>query len=116
MTPLGTREVEEYELPPWQFDKILYIEKTGLKTQLAPYRLGEKYDMAVSGQTDCEGGEAPDNQLLRQPPSPLFCRWRSLPKAVESLWCEPTAPASLLSPTVTDVLNRLLRGTERLPP
>ena len=37
---LGTREVDEYELPPWQFDKILYIEKMGLKTQLAPYQLG----------------------------------------------------------------------------
>ena len=47
VTPLGTREVEDYKLPPWQFDKILYIEKTGLKTQLAPYRLGQKYDMAV---------------------------------------------------------------------
>ena len=47
VTPLGTREVEDYELPPWQFDKILYIEKTGLKAQLAPYRLGQKYDMAI---------------------------------------------------------------------
>ena len=47
MTPLGTREVEEYELPPWQFDKILYVEKMGLEAQLAPYRLGQKYDMAI---------------------------------------------------------------------
>ena len=30
VTPLGTREVEDYKLPPWQFDKVLYIEKTGL--------------------------------------------------------------------------------------
>ena len=36
-----------YELPPWQFDKILYIEKTGLQAQLAPYQLGQKYDMAI---------------------------------------------------------------------
>ena len=45
--PLGTREVDEYELPPWQFDKILYIEKMGLKTQLAPYQLSQKHDMAI---------------------------------------------------------------------
>ena len=44
---LGTREVESYVLPPWQFDKILYIEKTGLQAQLAPYRLAERYDMAI---------------------------------------------------------------------
>ena len=47
MTQLGTREVEAYELPPWQFDKVLYIEKTGLEAQLAPYRLGQRYDMAI---------------------------------------------------------------------
>jgi hypothetical protein len=45
--PLGTREVEAYVPPSWQFDKILYIEKTGLAAQLAPYRLGQRYDMAI---------------------------------------------------------------------
>ena len=44
---LGTREVEAYTPPPWQFDKVLYIEKTGLEAQLAPYRLGQRYDMAI---------------------------------------------------------------------
>ena len=34
--PLGTREVDAYTPPPWQFDKVLYIEKTGLAAQLAP--------------------------------------------------------------------------------
>ena len=29
VTQLGTREVGAYELPPWQFDKVLYIEKDG---------------------------------------------------------------------------------------
>lgn len=47
VTPLGTREVEKYHLPPWQFDKILYVEKMGLQAQLKPYRLAEKYDMAI---------------------------------------------------------------------
>jgi DNA topoisomerase VI subunit B len=45
--PLGTREVEDYTPPPWQFDKLLYVEKTGLEAQLAPYQLGQRYDMAV---------------------------------------------------------------------
>jgi hypothetical protein len=45
--PLGTREVEAYIPPSWQFDKVLYIEKEGLAAQLAPYELGQKYDLAV---------------------------------------------------------------------
>ena len=47
MTQLGTREVKDYTLPTWQFDKVLYIEKTGLQAQLAPYQLGPKYDMGI---------------------------------------------------------------------
>ncbi len=47
VTPLGTREVEAYIPPSWQFDKVLYIEKTGLAAQLAPYELGQRYDMAI---------------------------------------------------------------------
>ena len=44
---LGTREVEAYIPPDWQFDKVLYIEKEGLEAQLAPYQLGQRYDMAI---------------------------------------------------------------------
>ena len=44
---LGTREVEAYIRPTWQFDKILYVEKMGLAAQLAPYQLGQRYDMAI---------------------------------------------------------------------
>jgi hypothetical protein len=44
---LGTREVEAYIPPSWQFDKVLYIEKEGLEAQLAPYQLGQRYDMAI---------------------------------------------------------------------
>jgi hypothetical protein len=44
---LGTREVVAYIPPSWQFNKILYIEKTGLAAQLAPYRFGQRYDMAI---------------------------------------------------------------------
>jgi hypothetical protein len=44
---LGTREVEAYALPEWEFDKILYIEKSGLQAQLAAYQIGQRYDMAI---------------------------------------------------------------------
>ncbi len=47
MIRLGTREVEAYALPEWEFDKILYIEKSGLQAQLAPYQIGQRYDMAI---------------------------------------------------------------------
>jgi hypothetical protein len=47
VTQLGTREVRDYKVPPWQFDKVLYIEKAGLEAQLAPYQLGQKYDMGI---------------------------------------------------------------------
>ena len=47
VTKLGTREVEEYDPPPWQFDKVLYVEKTGLQAQLAPYQIGQRHDMAI---------------------------------------------------------------------
>jgi hypothetical protein len=33
--------VEEYDPPPWQFDKVLYVEKTGLQAQLARYQIGQ---------------------------------------------------------------------------
>jgi hypothetical protein len=45
--PLGTREVDAYIPPDWQFDKVLYIEKEGLEAQLAPYQLGQRHDMAI---------------------------------------------------------------------
>lgn len=44
---LGTREVERYSLPEWEFDKILFIEKSGLQGQLAPYQIGQRNDMAI---------------------------------------------------------------------
>ena len=44
---LGTREVAAYIPPKWQFNKILYVEKTGLAEQLAHYQFGQRYDMAI---------------------------------------------------------------------
>jgi len=45
--PLGTQQVEDYHLPSWTYDKILYIEKQGLWPVLEQARLGERYDMAI---------------------------------------------------------------------
>jgi hypothetical protein len=45
--PLGTREVESYEFPPWLYDKILFVEKKGLWPVFQAARLAEKYDMAI---------------------------------------------------------------------
>ena len=47
VVPLGTREVEGYHLPSWTYDKILYIEKTGLWPVLEQAQLGARYDMAI---------------------------------------------------------------------
>jgi hypothetical protein len=45
--PLGTREVAGYRLPQWTFDKVLYIEKRGVRPIIASARFAERYDMAV---------------------------------------------------------------------
>ncbi|MTI53773.1 hypothetical protein [Geosporobacter ferrireducens] len=45
--PLGTREVAAYKPEPYTFNKILYVEKTGLLPILRAGRLAEKYDMAL---------------------------------------------------------------------
>jgi AcrR family transcriptional regulator len=44
---LGTREVEEYEIPFWRYDKILFIEKRGLWPVLESTKLAERFDLAV---------------------------------------------------------------------
>lgn len=44
---LGTREVDAYQFPTWQYDKILYIEKKGFMPVLQAAKLAEKYDMAI---------------------------------------------------------------------
>lgn len=45
--PLGTREVAAYTPEPWTFNKILYVEKTGLIPILRAGGIAEKYDMAI---------------------------------------------------------------------
>ncbi len=45
--PLGTREVESYVFPAWLYDKILFVEKTGVWPLFRASRIAERYDMAV---------------------------------------------------------------------
>ena len=46
--PLGTRQVNAFEIPEYHFDKILVIEKEGLEGQLEPFRIGQRFDMAIA--------------------------------------------------------------------
>ncbi|MCU7836220.1 MAG: hypothetical protein KZQ83_13340 [gamma proteobacterium symbiont of Taylorina sp.] len=44
---LGTNEVEQYNFPEFQYNKILYIEKKGLWPTIKASGLAKKYDMAI---------------------------------------------------------------------
>jgi hypothetical protein len=44
--PLGTLEVAGYEIPDWEYNKILYIEKEGFRQIFDAVKLGQRYDMA----------------------------------------------------------------------
>lgn len=45
--PLGTKDVENYQIPEWEYDKILYIEKEGFNEIFNEAELGRRYDMAI---------------------------------------------------------------------
>ena len=47
LVPLGTLEVDAYEFPSYEYNKILYIEKKGLWHTIKASGLHKKYDMAV---------------------------------------------------------------------
>ncbi|MGA7235933.1 MAG: hypothetical protein WBY44_09645 [Bryobacteraceae bacterium] len=44
---LGTREVEAYHFPEYEFDKILYVEKKGLMPVFQTAQIGERFDIAI---------------------------------------------------------------------
>lgn len=46
--PLGTREVADYDFPPYLYDKILYVEKEGEWPKFEAAKLAERYDMAIA--------------------------------------------------------------------
>jgi len=45
--PLGTVDVAGYEIPDYEYDKILYIEKEGFRQIFDAVKLGQRYDMAL---------------------------------------------------------------------
>jgi len=45
--PIGTLEVAAYTASPWTYDKILYVEKKGLRPIFEAAQLAERYDLAV---------------------------------------------------------------------
>lgn len=45
--PLGTREVDDYTIRPWLYDKLLMVEKKGFGPMLAGFKLAERYDLAI---------------------------------------------------------------------
>src|SRR5262249_52958489 len=47
VVPLGTRAVESYEIPPWRYDKIIYIEKKGFHELFKQAQVAERYDLGI---------------------------------------------------------------------
>ncbi len=45
--PLGTVDVAGYEIPGYEYNKILYIEKEGFRQIFDAVKLGQRYDMAL---------------------------------------------------------------------
>jgi hypothetical protein len=45
--PIGTLEIAAYEASPWTYDKILYVEKKGLRPVFDAVQLAERYDLAI---------------------------------------------------------------------
>jgi hypothetical protein len=46
-TDLGTRDVDAYEFPRYQFNKLLYCEKRGQVPLLQAAKIAERYDMSI---------------------------------------------------------------------
>jgi hypothetical protein len=44
---LGTRDVEDYEFPPYTFNKLLYVERRGQLPLLQAAKIPERFDMAL---------------------------------------------------------------------
>lgn len=44
---LGTVEVSNYDVPEWEYNKILFIEKEGFRQIFDAVKLGQRYDMAL---------------------------------------------------------------------
>ncbi len=45
--PLGTKAVDEYEIPLYLYDTIVYVEKKGMLSKFELGRIGERFDCAI---------------------------------------------------------------------
>jgi hypothetical protein len=73
---LGTLMVEEYERPPWTFNKILYIEKEGASEALKEVQWGERHDCAVlssKGFSTRAARDLIDKLVEHDEPCEVFC-------------------------------------------
>jgi len=50
--PLGTKAVDEYDIPLYLYDTILYFEKKGMESKCAWGKIPDRYDCAIMA---CEG-------------------------------------------------------------
>ena len=73
---LGTLMVEEYERPPWTFNKILYIEKEGANEALKEVRWPERHDCSVissKGFSSRAARDLIDKLVEHDEPVEVFC-------------------------------------------
>ena len=73
---LGTLMVEQYERPPWTFNKLLYIEKEGAQEALKQNRWLERHDCAVmssKGFSTRAARDLIDKLVAHDEPITVFC-------------------------------------------
>src|SRR5215467_14881048 len=84
---LGTLTVEDYERPPWTFNKLVYIEKEGFSEALKAERWAERHDCALlssKGFTTRAARDLVDLLAGHNEPVTIFC-----------VHDAPTAPSSM---------------------
>ena len=73
---LGTLMVEEYERPPWTFNKLVYIEKEGFSEALKESGWAERHDcglMSSKGFTTRAARDLVDKLAEHDEPVTIFC-------------------------------------------
>jgi hypothetical protein len=73
---LGSLMVEDYERPPWTFNKIIYIEKEGANEALKAVRWSERHDCSVmssKGFSSRAARDLIDKLVADDEPVEVFC-------------------------------------------
>ncbi|HEV3189503.1 MAG TPA: hypothetical protein VGY54_03350, partial [Polyangiaceae bacterium] len=73
---LGTLMVEDYERPPWTFNKLVYIEKEGFSEALKEEHWAERHDCALlssKGFTTRAARDLVDLLAEHDEPITIFC-------------------------------------------